>query len=254
MRDVPVTKHNCRANVVYISVDQLFDSPNNPRIHPKGQIKQIEASIDEFGFTNPVLIATDHMIIAGHARVKAAKNLGYKEVPCLYLDHLTREQVRAYAIADNRHAEKARWDDRLLVEELSDIQAHVPDLDFDALGFSIPEIDKVFAIAAGQSEFQFDAGAIQPVWSGLPHVQAGDIWQCGRRRIVCVGERDQALIAALSESSATDIILAEKLDRITNLNRSKRAKPVAFDGTDTAPVRIACGWPQSPLVVGDHHG
>ncbi len=78
---------------------------NNPRTHSEKQIRQIAASIETFGFTNPVLIDTSGTVIAGHGRVRAAKQLGMDTVPTVQLEHLSEEQVRAYLIADNKLAD-----------------------------------------------------------------------------------------------------------------------------------------------------
>ena len=88
----------------------LTPNERNARTHSKKQIRQIADSIKEFGFTNPVLIDGEGGIIAGHGRVEAAKLLGQETVPVIHLNDLTEEQIRAYAIADNKLAENAGWD------------------------------------------------------------------------------------------------------------------------------------------------
>ncbi len=105
---------------------------NNPRTHSDKQIRQIAASIETFGFTNPVLIDSTSTVIAGHGRVRAAKQLGMDTVPTVQLEHLTDEQVRAYVIADNKLAECAGWDRDLLAIELQEL-AEI-DLSFDREG------------------------------------------------------------------------------------------------------------------------
>jgi ParB-like nuclease domain len=99
----------------------LRPNPRNARTHSPRQIKQIAASIQQFGFTNPVLISDDGEIIAGHGRVEAAKLLGYESVPTVRLSHLTPAQRRAYAIADNKLALNAGWDREILAIELQGV-------------------------------------------------------------------------------------------------------------------------------------
>jgi hypothetical protein len=99
--------------IIYRPIDELKPDPANPRRHSKKQIRQIRDSIEAFGFVVPILIDRDGNVIAGHARLLAAKALGWSEVPTLRLDHLTPAQVRAFRIADNRLTEIAVWDDRL---------------------------------------------------------------------------------------------------------------------------------------------
>jgi len=108
-------------------VDRLVPYERNARTHSPEQLAQIAASIVEFGFTNPILVASDAGIIAGHGRLEAAKQLGLAEVPVVVLDHLTPAQRRAYVIADNQLALISGWDDELLKAEL----AELGELEFD---------------------------------------------------------------------------------------------------------------------------
>jgi ParB family transcriptional regulator, chromosome partitioning protein len=116
-----------------IAIDKLVPYARNSRTHDDAQVAQIAASIREFGFTNPVMIAADDTIIAGHGRVMAARKLGLKEVPCLRLSHLTETQRRAYIIADNKLALNAGWDEEMLGLELADLRE--VDFDLDVVGF-----------------------------------------------------------------------------------------------------------------------
>jgi ParB-like chromosome segregation protein Spo0J len=100
--------------ISYKSPTQLRSRERNPRIHTRRQIKQIAASIKEFGFVSPALIDSSNTIIAGHGRVAAAKPLGMPDIPTVCVDHLTPSQIRAYLVADNRLAELAGWDPKLL--------------------------------------------------------------------------------------------------------------------------------------------
>jgi len=119
-------------------IELLKPYENNPRVHSDKQIGQIVSSIKEFGFTNPVLIDRGDRIIAGHGRVLAASKLGITTIPCIILDGLTREQLRAYIIADNKLAENASWDRELLTSEIIELKEH--DYDLALLGFNEEEI------------------------------------------------------------------------------------------------------------------
>lgn len=123
-------------------VKKLIPYDKNSRIHPEKQIKQIEASIQRFGFLQPILVDTKSGIIADHGRLQAAKNLGMKDVPVIIVDHLTETEKRAYIIADNKIAENAEWDFEILSEEMQDLMAEFDD-DLDAMGFTQGEIDKL---------------------------------------------------------------------------------------------------------------
>jgi ParB-like chromosome segregation protein Spo0J len=120
----------------YLSIDELVPYSRNPRTHSDEQISQIAASIQEFGFTNPILIDSKQGIIAGHGRLAAAKELGFEKVPCIDLSHLTEDQKRAYVIADNKLALNGGWNDELLRLELMDLKELGADLEltgFDAI-------------------------------------------------------------------------------------------------------------------------
>jgi ParB-like chromosome segregation protein Spo0J len=119
-------------------IDLLKAYGRNARTHSEGQISQIMASLKEFGWTNPVLLDGENGVIAGHARIEAAKRLGLAEVPCIELTGLTEAQKKAYLIADNKLALNAGWDNELLRLEMLDLK----DLDFnlDLLGFDATEL------------------------------------------------------------------------------------------------------------------
>src|ERR1700694_3404376 len=104
--------------IAYKDPRQLNPRPRNPRTHTAKQIKQIAASIEQFGFVSPVLLDAKDGIIAGHGRADAAKLLGMTDIPTVRVDHLTPVQIRAYVIADNKLAENAGWDSELLALEL----------------------------------------------------------------------------------------------------------------------------------------
>jgi len=115
----------------------------NARTHSADQVAQIAASIAEFGFTNPILIGEDDVIIAGHGRLIAAQSLGLAEVPVIVLDHLSEVQRRALILADNRIAENAGWDNAMLASELAALRDE--NFDLDMIGFDEAELDELLA-------------------------------------------------------------------------------------------------------------
>lgn len=124
-----------------ISIDKLIPYANNARTHSDEQVAQIAASIREFGFNNPVLIAEDDTIIAGHGRVMAARKLNLSEVPCLRLSHLTETQRKAYILADNKLALNAAWDVDLLKLEIQDLTTEK--FAVELTGFDLQELAKI---------------------------------------------------------------------------------------------------------------
>jgi len=119
-------------------IERLVPYERNARTHSPEQVAQIAASIQEFGFTNPILVASDDGILAGHGRLAAAKDLGLKEVPVVVLDHLTPTQRRAYVLADNKLALNAGWDVDMLTAEMEGLQS--VEFDLGLLGWSADEL------------------------------------------------------------------------------------------------------------------
>ena len=123
--------------IIYKKLDEIRPYANNPRNNDNA-VDAVAASIEEFGFKQPIIIAANSEIIAGHTRLKAAKKLGYEDVPCILADDLTPEQVKAYRLADNKVAELASWNFEILESELLDIE----DIDMDMFGnWGLEEID-----------------------------------------------------------------------------------------------------------------
>lgn len=119
-------------------IDRLVPYERNARTHSPEQLAQIKASIQEFGFTNPILVDRQDGVIAGHGRLEAAKDMGLTEVPVVVLDHLTPAQRRAYVIADNKLALNAGWDFSLLQQEV--MALNLEDFNLDLLGFDEKEL------------------------------------------------------------------------------------------------------------------
>jgi DNA modification methylase len=185
--------------------------------HSRKQIRQIAKSIERFGFTNPVLIDDDGMIIAGHGRVAAAKLLGLAAIPCLRLAHLSDAEKRAYVLADNRLAEKAGWDREILAIELQGLI----DLDFEVevTGFESGDIDLVLEDA---DEAQREStGPEDEVPQPLPDnivSQPGDLWILGRHRLLCgdareAGAYEKVLGGEKAEFVFTDPPFNVRIDR-----------------------------------------
>ncbi|WP_241527238.1 site-specific DNA-methyltransferase [Sphingomonas turrisvirgatae] len=189
-------------------VAALRSYPGNSRTHSKKQIKQIAASIERFGFTNPVLVSDAGEIIAGHGRVEAAKLLGHKMVPTLALSHLSPAERRAYVLADNKLALNAGWDREILAIEL---QALV-DLEFDVelTGFSLAEIDLVLDEAGDADPDRPEAPEdVVPVVVGEPVTRMGDLWQLGRHRLLCGDTRSPTDIDRLIDGERADLVFTD---------------------------------------------
>ena len=194
--------------VVQRDVASLKPYPRNARTHSKKQLKQIAASIERFGFTNPVLVSDEGEIIAGHGRVQAAKMLGMMAVPTLALSHLSDVERRAYVLADNKLALNAGWDQDILAIELQGLT----DLNFDMdlTGFSIAEIDFILEGAAAADPDRADDPADRvPPFTGPAVSVHGDVWDLGRHRLVCGDARSAADMALLMRNEQADLVFTD---------------------------------------------
>ena len=184
--------------ITYRPVDGLKLDPANPRRHSRTQIRQIANSIEAFGFNVPILIDRDGNVIAGHGRLLACRERGITEVPTLCLDHLTPAQARAFMIADNRLAEIAAWDDRLLAEQLKELSLLGLDFSIEVTGFAMGEIDLRIAALEEMSETDADPADVLPeVPAGPPISKIGDAWVLGRHRVLCGDALDAAAFTML---------------------------------------------------------
>ena len=166
-------------------IDDLRPDPRNPRVHSEGQIRQIAKSIAAFGFNVPILIDRHNQVVAGHGRLAACQLLGWTEIPTLRLEHLSADQARAFAIADNRLTDTSTWDDRLLAEQLQSLSAAELDFDLEAIGFDLPEIDlRIQSLEEGGAQQEPDIVEL-PSASAAPVSKPGDLWQLGRHRLLC---------------------------------------------------------------------
>ena len=156
---------------------ELKPDPANPRQHSKKQIKQIAKSIKAFGFNVPVLVDAELKVLAGHGRVLACREAGINEVPTVCLEHLTPTQARAFMIADNKLAENATWDDRLLAEQLRDLSLSGLDFDVELTGFEMGEIDLLIgSLGDPPAEDEADPADVVPEIVAVPPVSTlGDV-------------------------------------------------------------------------------
>src|SRR3981189_2219988 len=159
--------------------ERLIPFARNARTHSDAQVSQIASSIREWGWTNPVLVAEDCTIIAGHGRVLAARKLRITDVPVMIASEWTDAQKRAYAIADNKLTLNGGWDEELLGLELGELE--VLGFDLDLVGFT--EAERA-ALAAQLTEGLTDPDVV-PDLPSEPVAGAGDVWVLGRHRLLC---------------------------------------------------------------------
>src|ERR1700688_249668 len=136
-------KINVNIRIELWPISRLIPRVTNPRTHTTEQVRQVAASIKEFGWTSPILVGADNDVIAGHARLLAARQLGMEEVPVIVLGHLNEAQRRALVIADNQLALNAGWDEEMLRLELRALQAE--DFYINLIGFGESELAELLA-------------------------------------------------------------------------------------------------------------
>lgn len=183
--------------------------PRNARTHSKKQIRQIADSIARFGFTNPVLVDDDAMILAGHGRVEAAKLLGMATVPCLRLSSMSEAEKRAYVLADNKLAANAGWDEDILADELQLVLEDIGEIDIDVTGFSVAEIDMLLDSGESGPEPQDERDdALLDNLSTSAITRPGDVWQLGDHLLVCGDARDESVYRILMTRPDGELELA----------------------------------------------
>ena len=190
-------------NLQLIDIDKLIPYINNPRTHSKEQIKQIQASLREFGFINPILIDDGYNIIAGHGRLLAAEAEGIKKIPCILVKHLTEAQKKAYILADNKLAEMAGWDMELLSIELEELKEL--DFDIDLTGFNSDELSDIF----GEEEPEIAEDDYEVELPEEPKTKLGDIYQLGRHRLMCGDSTDKATVEKLMNGVKADMVFTD---------------------------------------------
>ena len=189
-----------------VDINKLVPYANNARTHNKEQILKLRSSLREFGFVNPVIIDKDYNVLAGHGRIMAAKEEGITEVPCVYADHFTEAQKKAYILADNRMALDAGWDDELLAVEMEELQ----NLGFDLglTGFDEKEIADLFD-TNGSDDVKDDDFDLTTALEKAAFVQRGDIWTVGRHKLMCGDATSAEDVSALMGDTKANLILTD---------------------------------------------
>ena len=187
-----------------VPIGKLVPYVNNARAHSPEQINKLRSSLREFGFINPVIIDRDFGVIAGHGRILAAKEEGITEVPCVFVDHLTEAQKKAYIIADNRMAMDAGWDEELLRVEIEALQAEAFDLSLT--GFDEKELSDLFKddTDVQEDDFDVDAELEKPTFS-----KSGDVWTLGRHRLVCGDSTKAETFETLMQGRKANLVVTD---------------------------------------------
>lgn len=206
------------------SVGDLIPYARNSRTHSDEQVAQIAASIKEFGWTNPILVDAEGVVIAGHGRLMAARKLGYTEVPTIELSEMTETQKKAYVIADNRLALNAGWDNEMLTIELNELLADGYALDI--LGFDAKELDALLEPEVIEGLVDEDA---VPEAGPEPITKPGDVWLLGKHRVMCGDATSMDHLAKLADGRLVDMWLTDPPYNVAYEGKTKEALTIKND-------------------------
>ena len=180
--------------IVPRKVSELVPYEKNPRKISEEAINAVAESIQEFGFKNPILIDKNNVIIAGHTRRLASLKLGLEEVPCVVVDDLTPQQIKALRLADNKTNELADWDIGELDLELEGLL----DMDMERFGFDLPELDEPTEVVEDEVPEEVET-----------RCKLGDIWQLGRHKLICGDSTDVNVIDRLMDGKKADMVFTD---------------------------------------------
>ena len=207
-RQKALRKPNSKFRIEYRSTGDLKPNPRNARKHPKRKIHKLAAWIKKIGWTRPIVTDKNGVIVAGHALWEAAKYLGLKQVPTIQLTDLNEDQLRAYAIADNRLAELAGWDEPVLaIELLHLLSVECNDIDVTMTGFEVPEIDLI--IDRVQTAVTKEDVAWEPCLDAVPITENGDLWLLGKHKLFCGDARDEKSFKCMMAHQKASAIFAD---------------------------------------------
>ena len=187
-------------------VEKLIPYARNARTHTEEQVAQVAASIVEFGWTNPILVGADGVIIAGHARLAAARKLKLTEVPVIVLDHLTPTQRRALVLADNRLALSAGWDEEMLRVELESLEEE--GFNLDLVGFTDEEVEELLRDPEVSNVGLTDEDAIPEAPEHVVTVP-GDVWLMGDHRLLCGDATSMDAVQAVLAGGLADMVFTD---------------------------------------------
>lgn len=219
-------KLNKAQQIVQQSTKDLLPYARNSRTHSTEQIAQIAASIQEFGFTNPVLVDENNGIVAGHGRVLAAQSLGMEEVPTINIGWMSEAQRRAYVIADNQLALNAGWDESILAEEV----AWLNDQNFstDLLGFDPEFLEDLLADDEPVSVGLTDDDAAPTVRADAVSVP-GDVWLLGKHRVMCGDSTSIDAVETLMKGGLADQLITDPPYNVAYTGKTKEALTIQND-------------------------
>lgn len=244
-----------KLKVEYVDIDTIKPYKNNAKLHPKEQIEQIKKSIENFGMNDPIGIWNNE-IVEGHGRILACKELGYKQIPVIKLDHLTDEERKSYIIAHNKLTMNSDFDIDILRTELENLKEL--DFDLELTGFNVDELDDILGKSEEEKEIIEDE---VPEVPEEPKAKLGDIYQLGSHRLMCGNSTSEEDVAKLMNGVKADMVFTDppygidvvgKTGNIggdTQYGKAGKYKKVIGDNTEYDPSFILKKFRDSKLLL-----
>lgn len=207
-----------------LNLSDIHGYENNAKLHPQEQIDQIKQSIKEFGFNDPLAIDENNMIIEGHGRYEALKQLGYTEVNCIRLSHLDDEQKRAYILVHNKLTMNTDFDMDTLLVELGDIKG----IDMNSFGFDFNFGEEKEIV---DDDFEIEL-------KETTNSKIGDIYQLGRHRLMCGDSTKQEQVEELMNGQLVDLLLTDPPYNVAYKGKTKDALTIENDSMDNESFRL----------------
>ena len=230
-KNTPNCEQKSARSIVMLPVSEVRPYEKNPRKNAEA-VKYVKASIEKFGFKQPIVIDSNRVIICGHTRLEAAKSIGMAEVPCIVADDLTDAQVKALRLADNKVAEFSEWEMNLLGEELGEL-SEISDIDMGDFGFDLTEFDNI-GMDAEEKEVPEDE--VQEEVESV--CKKGELWQLGEHRLMCGDSTDADSVAKLMNGERADIAFTSPPYNAGSINQadnpSSHAKYGEYDDNKTS--------------------
>ena len=197
-------------NITDVKIDDITPYHDNPRVNTDA-INVVKKSLSEFGFQQPLVLDKNNVIIVGHTRFAAAKELGFENVPCYVADNLSEDKIKAYRIMDNKSAEYASWNYGLLTKEITDLLENDYDLEFT--GFTDVELEDMgfdMNLESFVEEPQSDEDVIPEINEDKPPIsKMGDVWILGNHRLLCGDSTSTDDVEKLMNKERADMIFTD---------------------------------------------
>ena len=192
--------------IINVPITDIKPFAKNAKLHPKEQVAQIRRSIETYGMNDPIAIDENNVVIEGHGRLIALKEMNIDNVPCIRLTHLSEEQKRAYILAHNKLTLNSGFDTDLLIGELDFLKD--AEFDISLVGFTVDELDKLFA-DGDKSEAKDDNFDIDKAASEAPFVMPGDLWMLGKHRLLCGDATKSDDVHRLMDGKRANLLLTD---------------------------------------------